>query len=126
MGVSVSVDGETPRNVSTGDALKLDGKAHALAFACGVCTPVQREVPAGDKDDTIMVVVPIKPAILVVQGDPAMHYQIVEHPEVAVRAGSSTVALRSSFERVTIKQMETGKTVPVRLEAGQPSLPAVF
>jgi len=125
MGVEVSVDGEPPRAVSSGDVLQLDGKAHTLSFACPVCTPVQRALAAGDKDDTIKVVVPIKPATLVIRGDVDKTYQIVEHPEIQVRAGVNTVALGRTFERVTVTQIETGKSVPVRLEAGQP-VPAVF
>ena len=119
MGVTVSVDGAAPYAVATGDVLKLDGKTHALAFACAVCTPVSREVAAGDKDDTLRVAVPIKPVLLVIDGDVNKTYQIVEHPELPVRAGTNTIALKSRFEHVTVKQMETQTTHAVRLEAGK-------
>jgi eukaryotic-like serine/threonine-protein kinase len=119
MGVSVSVDGQVAVGVSTGEAVTVDGKAHSLAFTCPVCTPVDVSVSAGDKDDTLVVSVPIHPATLVVDGATNGTYQIVEHPEVAVRAGANIVALRSAFERITVKRIETGDAVPVRLEAAK-------
>jgi eukaryotic-like serine/threonine-protein kinase len=125
MGVIVSVDDGPPRHVSTGDALSLDGKAHALAFTCEVCTVVHRDVAAGDKDDTMKMVVPIKPAMLFIEGDVDKTYQILQHPEVTVRAGTNVVSLGSAFERVTVEQIETKASVPVRLEAGN-SVRAAF
>jgi serine/threonine-protein kinase len=125
MGVIVSVDDGPPRHVSTGDALPLDGKVHSLAFTCEVCTVVHREVAAGDRDDTLKVVVPIKPATLFIEGDVDKTYQILQHPEVTVRAGTNVVSLGSAFERVTVEQIETKVSVPVRLEAGN-SVRAAF
>ncbi len=61
----------------------------------------------------------MKPAILVIDGDVSRTYQLVEHPELAVRAGTNTVSLRSAYEPVTVKQIETGDTVSVRLEAAK-------
>ena len=125
MGVVVSVDEGTPRHVSTGESLTLDGKAHSLAFTCEVCTPVRRDVAAGDKDDTLKIAVPIKPATLLIEGDVDKTYQIVQHPEVTVRAGMNVVSLGSAFERVTVQQIETKVAVQVRLEAGN-SVRAAF
>ena len=119
MGVKVTVDGDSTRDVSTGDALTLDNKAHLLSFTCPVCTPVTRDVAAGEKDDIITVKVPIKPASLVILGEPDKTYQLVEHPELTVRIGSNSIQLGSAFERVTVKQIETGATDAVRLEAGK-------
>jgi eukaryotic-like serine/threonine-protein kinase len=127
MGVKVTVDGEEMRDVASGYVLRLDGKAHALSFTCSfkgigeVCVPVQREVAAGDKDETLVVRLPIKPATLVIQGDQDKTYQLVEHPEIPVRVGTNTVALRSAFESVTVKQIESNTAVPVRLQAGKPA-----
>jgi serine/threonine-protein kinase len=118
MGVQVSVDGAPARAVATGETLAVDGKAHSLAFSCPVCVPAQRDVAAGDKDDTVVVRLAIKPATLDITGDGNKTYQINEHPEVAVRVGANSVAMRSQFENVTVKQMESGTTVPVRLSAG--------
>jgi eukaryotic-like serine/threonine-protein kinase len=120
MGVQVIIDGTETRKVASGDVLRLDGKAHTLAFTCSVCTSVQRDIPAGDRDQTIVQKVPIKPATLVIQGAVDKTYQIVEHPELTVRAGTNTVSLGSAFEPITVKQIESNKTVAVRLQAGTP------
>jgi serine/threonine-protein kinase len=125
MGVIVSIDDASPRHVSTGDTMVLDGRGHSLGFTCEVCTLVRREVPPGDKDETLKVVVPIKPATLIIEGDVDKTYQIVQHPEVTVRAGTNSVSLGSAFERVTVQQIETKISVPVRLEAGN-SVRAAF
>jgi serine/threonine-protein kinase len=125
MGVTVSVDGSASRRVNTGDALVVDGRPHTLTFACEVCTQVRRDVVAADKDDTLKVVVPIKPASLVIEGDVDKTYQIVQHPEVVVRAGTNSVSLGSAYERVTVQQVETKVAIPVRLQAGK-SVHATF
>ncbi|MGO9834540.1 MAG: serine/threonine-protein kinase [Polyangiaceae bacterium] len=125
MGVAMSIDGQPTRDVSTGDRLTLDGKAHALTFSCprsrgdDPCVVVRLAVAAGEKDDTLVVSVPVKPATLVVDGDMAKTYQVAQHPEVTVRAGTNTVALKSAYEAVTVNEMETGTSVSVRLEAGR-------
>jgi serine/threonine-protein kinase len=131
MGVSVSVDDEPAREVSTGDRLTLDGKPHALVFSCprrggdDPCVAVRLTVPAGDGDDRLVVSVPVKPATLVVEGDVAKTYQIVQHPEISIRAGKNTISLKSAYEPVTVREIETGDSVSVRLEAGQ-TVPAAF
>ena len=125
MGVTLSIDGEPARDVSTGEALHLDAKAHTLAFACDVCTAVQQAVAAGDKDEMLTVTVPVKPATLSVQGDRDKTYQIVEDPQLVIRAGANTIPLKSMFRPVTVRQMETDIRVRVRLEAGK-TVPAVF
>jgi eukaryotic-like serine/threonine-protein kinase len=119
MGVVVAVDRQPALSVSTGDVLTVDSHAHLLSFSCSVCTGIQVPVASGDRDETLFVSVPIKPAILVVEGDVEVTYQMTEHPAITVRAGTNTIALKSAFERVTVKQIETGTSVPVRLEAGK-------
>jgi serine/threonine protein kinase len=119
MGVSVSIDGQPNRSVSTGDTLTLGPKAHSLAFSCPVCAAVQVTVDAGDKDGRLVVSVPVKPATLVVDGDGRRTYEIVEHPELVVRAGTNAVPLRSAYEPITVRQIETGDSVSVRLEASK-------
>jgi len=125
MGVTLSIDGEPARDVSTGEALHLDSRAHTLAFACDVCTAAQQAVAAGDRDEMLTVTVPVKPATLNVQGDLDKTYQIVEDPQLVIRAGANTIPLKSMFRPVTIRQMETDVRVRVRLEAGK-TVPAVF
>lgn len=119
MGVRLVLDGAPAQQVSAGQALTLDGKAHTLAFDCAVCSTVERDVAAGSDDQTLVVRVPIKPATLDIQGDVNKSYQLLEHPELAVRAGRNTVVMSGEFDSVTVKQMETGTTVRVRLHAGQ-------
>jgi hypothetical protein len=64
----------------------------------------------------LLVAVPVKPGTLIVVGAVGGTYQIVEHPELVVRAGSNTIPLRSTFERITVKEIESGATAPVRLD----------
>jgi len=125
MGVLVSIDGQPAHDVSTGETLTLDSRPHALAFSCPVCTQAQIAVAAGDKDETLKVSVPIKAATLIIDGDPAKTYQLVEHPEIAVHAGTNSLTLRSARERVNVQQLETHVSVPAALEAGK-SIYATF
>jgi hypothetical protein len=127
MGVKVSVDGAPERDAPSGTVLKIDGKAHSLLFSCSVCTPVAQEVPAGDKEDvlSIRVRVPIKPAMLVIMGAPDKTYQIAEHPERPVRAGTNALPLSASHERITVREIESGAARAVTLEAGK-SVQATF
>jgi serine/threonine-protein kinase len=119
MGVQVSVDGATARGVATGDQVSVDGKAHSLGFTCPVCVPAERDIAAGDKDDTVVVRLAIKPATLDITGDGNATYHINEHPEVlAPRVGPNSVAMRSEYENITILQIESQRTVTVRLHAG--------
>jgi hypothetical protein len=67
----------------------------------------------------------VKDATLVVHGDVAKTYQIVQHPEIPIRAGTNTVHLKSAYEPVTVREIETGESVSVRLEAGG-TVPAAF
>lgn len=119
MGVDVSIDGTPRRAVTTGDTLTLDAKPHALAFGCPVCTPVDFPLGLGDKDETIVVALPIKPATLEIEGELDKTYQIVENPLISIRAGTNAVPLKSMFQLVTVEQMETAARVKVRLEAGK-------
>jgi serine/threonine protein kinase len=120
MGLQLSIDDEPPRDVSTGETLRLDTKAHGLTFSCEVCTPEQRTVAAGEKDDTLNVTVPVKAAILDLRGDPDKNYQIVEDPQLAIRAGSNSVAMKSRmFWPIHVREMETDRRIPARLAAGK-------
>jgi serine/threonine-protein kinase len=118
MGVTLSIDGESSRDVANGTTLRLDTKPHALTFTCPVCTSEQRAVLAGDKDETLKVNVPIKPATLIVDGDRDKTYQIIEAPQLAIVAGSNSIALTSMNRAITVRQMETDVRVRVRLLAG--------
>ncbi len=118
MGVQVSIDGQAARNVATGDRIPLDGKEHSLHFTCGVCVPVDRDVPAGDKDDTIVAKLSIKPATLDIVGDGNATYQISGHADIGARAGTNKVPMVSELENVTVTNLNTSATVKVQLHAG--------
>jgi serine/threonine protein kinase len=119
MGVSVSIDGKPDRSVSTGDVLTLDLEGHLLTFSCPVCTPIERSIAPGDKSETLHVDVPIKPAILLVEGSAGDHYQIAQHPELRIDVGKNPIRLKSAYELVTVEQIETSVQRQLRLEAGQ-------
>jgi serine/threonine-protein kinase len=125
MGVSVSVDGQPPTEVASGAKVTVDSKAHALAFSCprrggdDPCVTTRVSIATGDKDDVLAVSVKVKDATLVVEGELGHTYQLVQHPEIALRVGVNAVPLRSVYEAVTVQELETGKTVSLRLEAGK-------
>ena len=118
MGVRLVLDGAAPQAVVAGQSLTLDGKPHTLSFDCPVCTTVERDVGAGADSQTLVVRLSIKDATLEIRGEVGRTYQIAEHPNVPVHAGVNPVAMSGEYESVTVKQMETGTTVPVRLHAG--------
>jgi eukaryotic-like serine/threonine-protein kinase len=118
MGVRLVLDGAAPQAVSAGQSLTLDGKAHTLSFDCEVCTTAEKDVGAGADNQTLVVRLSIKDATLDIRGDLGRTYQIAEHPNVPVHPGVNPVAMSGAYESVTVKQMETGASVPVRLHAG--------
>jgi hypothetical protein len=125
MGVSVSVDGQPPTEVASGAKLTVDSKTHTLVFSCprrggdDPCVTTRVAVAAGEKDDVLAVSVKVKDATLVVEGEFGHTYQLVQHPEIALRVGVNAVPVRSVYEAVTVQELETGKTVSLRLEAGK-------
>jgi serine/threonine-protein kinase len=119
MGVRLSIDGAAPIDESTLATLRLDTKPHTLVFDCQVCRAVQVALGAGDKDERLEVNVPVKPATLQVQGDTDKTYQIIEDPQLVVRVGQNSVALKSQYRSITVRQIETDERRPVRLVAGQ-------
>jgi hypothetical protein len=119
MGIKLSVDGEPPADVVTGGQLTLDAKAHSLTFTCEVCVPQQVAVAAGERDETLRVSVSVKPATLIVRGDVDKTYEIEEEPQLVIRAGANSIALKSMFRPITVRQIETGASRPVRIQAGR-------
>ena len=115
----MSIDGAAPIDESTLATLRLDTKPHTLVFDCQVCRAVQVALGAGDKDERLEVNVPVKPATLQVQGDTDKTYQIIEDPQLVVRVGQNSVALKSQYRSITVRQIETDERRPVRLVAGQ-------
>jgi hypothetical protein len=63
--------------------------------------------------------VSVKPATLIVRGDVDKTYEIEEEPQLVIRAGANTVTLKSMFRPITVRQIETGASRPVRIQAGR-------
>ncbi|MBV9948757.1 MAG: serine/threonine protein kinase, partial [Myxococcales bacterium] len=122
MGVKLEIDDEPPHPVSNGWVQHLDTKAHLLTFSCDVCNPEKRFVAVGEKDETLTVTVPIKPATLVIEGDAQKTYQVSEDPQLSVRSGANTIPLKSRFLWITVRQLETKTEQHVQLEAGKASV----
>ncbi len=98
----------------------VDTSAHTFTFSCPVCMPVQIALAAGDRSDRFPAIVPIKPATLEIDGALDGTYQILQHPDLSVHAGTNTINLSNrTFEHVTVIKVETGKPVKVDLEAGK-------
>jgi VCBS repeat-containing protein len=85
----------------------------------------ERDVPAGDKDDTVAVKLLIKPATLTITGDGNHQYSISDHQEVTARVGSNQVPMDRAFQPVTVTDVNTSATVTVQLSAGH-EVQAVF
>jgi serine/threonine-protein kinase len=121
MGMTMTVDGASPRDVRTGDTVTVNGDVHTLAFSCAddLCEARSIPVVAGDKDLPIVAHLKIRPATLLIKGDPADNYQIASRPEVHLVAGTNTVPMQRTSERVTVKQLETGSTQAATLIPGK-------
>jgi serine/threonine-protein kinase len=118
MGVTLSVDGVAdPKPKQTGDTLTLSTKAHFLEFSCPVCTPVERQLAAADDDQDLSVVVPVHPATLIIDGPADGHYQVTEYPRLSVHAGSNTIPMDFTLQRIRVRELTSGQEVKVNLEA---------
>ncbi len=72
-GLLMAIDGAPIGEAHEGLVVAVDGKAHELRFTCmkGACEPLSKSIPAGeDTPITFPVSLAIKPASLVVDGDP--------------------------------------------------------
>jgi serine/threonine-protein kinase len=122
-GVLVSLDGAGPVNATSGLRLAIDGKAHDLAFKCvnDMCEPQTRSVAAGDEPEpTIAVKLQLKPAKLVVDGDPTMSYGLEEFPDIEVRAGlAAIIPVNSGNAPVHIVERPSGHRLTTTLNPGQ-------
>jgi serine/threonine-protein kinase len=117
--VRMVLDGQPPQQVSTGQTLTLDGKAHTLVFDCLVCKSVEKDVPAGTENMPLAVRIPIKDATLEIVGDPTKTYQIVGRADVPVHAGTNFIKMNGDHDSVTVRQIETNATAPTTLYAGR-------
>jgi hypothetical protein len=122
-GVEVAIDGAAAGAVTDGYRITLpDNKAHTLRFTClqDLCTPQDRPVPEGEGEITISVALAIKPARLVVDGEPGASYQIESMPTISLRPGVPTsIPMSRGSEAVSILQLPSGKKLTVKLTAGK-------
>jgi tRNA A-37 threonylcarbamoyl transferase component Bud32 len=121
-GVEVRVDGEAPQEVTAGLKISLDGRAHGLRFTCvnDACEPLEKAVPAGERDERMDVALGIRPASLLVDGDRSLNYQVAEEPAIVVRPGMPVrVPMRGSKMRITVIELPSGRTRSVALTAGK-------
>jgi hypothetical protein len=87
-GVLLAVDGDPIGNPPK--QMTLDEKPHELRFTCMAdeCEPQTKTIAAGEEPQiALTVALPLKPAALVVDGDPSLSYGLEEFPNVAVRVG---------------------------------------
>ena len=122
-GVLVSIDDGPPSNASSGLRLALDGRAHSLRFTCmnDMCEPVPRTIEPGDAPETtIGVALSVKPATLVVEGDPSMVYGIEEFPSVTLRTGvpASVPVPRGNFI-IYVVERPSGRRISATLDPGR-------
>jgi serine/threonine-protein kinase len=118
-GVSVSIDGQPPQNAH--EPFVLDEKPHALELTCvaNMCEPITHSVPAGDKDQIVPILIKIRDAKIVVDGNPMNHYVLVERgidlPAGVVRS----VSMRVANDSFRVKELESGEVQSVMVKAGQ-------
>jgi serine/threonine-protein kinase len=122
-GVLVAVDDGEPSNALSGLRLTVDGKAHVLHFKCrqDMCEPITKTVEAGDAPEvTIAVAMNVRPAMLVIEGDPALSYGVEEFPSVTLRVGvpASIPVTRGNFV-VHVVERPSGRRVSVSLDPGK-------
>ena len=88
-GVTVAVDDEAPIGIAPGSTVQLDPREHTLRFGCvkDVCDQDVRAVHAGKTDDSMAIELKIKPATLLVDGDPNGNYGIEDFPSIVIKPG---------------------------------------
>jgi len=121
-GVLASLDGAANVPVSGGYTFSVDAKPHSIVFTCveDLCVPKRVDVPPGDDKVPLSASLTIRPASLVVHGDANATYQILQLPQIAVRAETAvSVPLKDSKKTFTVVQLPSGKKLVVELAAGK-------
>ena len=106
-----------------GLTLTLDARQpHDLRFTCmkDECEPLVKSVPAGDETPlSFPVILTIKPASLIVDGDPSLEYGIEEFPSVAVRIGVPVpVPVKHGNYAIHVIERTSGRRVSGTLNPG--------
>jgi hypothetical protein len=124
-GVHMAIDGRAAPDLSPvqGLSFSLDDKAHTLSFTCeqDMCEPRSREISPGDKDESIEVALRIRPAQLLVDGDPSHSYAIEEMPHIVLGAGGARdIPMAAGAKTVTVFDRTDPKNRrQAQLRAGQ-------
>jgi hypothetical protein len=122
-GVLFAVDGEPAAAATSGTTLSLSTTGHTFRFTCvnDVCDPLEKQIPAGETDENVVVTMAIKPAILVVEGRVDATYRIVEEPSLNVRVGVPlSVAMHGKSQySVHLVELPSNKVLSTTLHAGR-------
>ncbi len=121
-GVTVMIDQEAARGVTSGDVLTVDGRPHTLTFSCvhDACEVTRRPLLAGDANESLAISMAIRPALLVIEGHSGMTYQVTEEPTLAVHPGIPVrIPMRGSKYSVHVVELPSNRTLGVTLTAGQ-------
>jgi hypothetical protein len=100
----------------------MDESAHVLRFRCvnDACEPQERKVEAGVTEARLSITMKIRPAFLVVEGEPALTYQVLEEPGVLMRSGVRVpVPMNASRRRMTVQELPSGRSRQVLVQAGE-------
>jgi eukaryotic-like serine/threonine-protein kinase len=122
-GLLLAIDGVPQGEAHEGLTITVDGRQpHDLRFTCmkDECEPLVKRVPAGDDTPlSFPVILVIKPASLVVDGDPSLEYGIEEFPSVAVRVGVPvSVPVKHGNYAVHVIERTSGRRVSGSLNPG--------
>jgi serine/threonine-protein kinase len=122
-GLLMAIDGVPQGDAHEGLTLTLDSKGHDLRFTCmkDECEPLSKSIPAGDETGiSFPVTLAIKPASLVVDGDPTLVYGIEEFPSVQVRVGvPSAIPIKRGNFAVHVVERTSGRRVSGTLNPGR-------
>jgi hypothetical protein len=121
-GVKVAVDGDAAIEASSGITFALNEQAHTLLFTCieELCEPQTRTVAAGDAEESVEVELKIKPARLVVAGDPSSSFVLREMPTLALLPNVPVaVPMTRKTERFHVRELVVDREIEVTLTAGE-------
>jgi serine/threonine-protein kinase len=109
--VAVAIDDAPPVDVTRGSAFTLDAKPHVFLFSCKhqECESATRAVAAGEEPEVPLVVeLALKPAHLVVNGDPTHVYGLKELPDLTITAQvPASIPLAKGNVRVRVVDRNT-------------------
>jgi hypothetical protein len=114
-GVIVAVD-NTPvlDGPSTGSRITLDLQKHTLNFSCkdDACFPDEKTIEAGDHDESIDILLKIRPAKLKIVGNPGSTYSSPDEPTLSIGMTSDAMVPMSSGQRAfAVTELPSNRTM---------------